>query len=299
MASPLIPEANQAVYTIVRTLQDGRPEGLVVDEVIKGGSMGHGTTVPGDYDIDIVIYSRSVDPQELARNGPRRWLKIFAEHLEERNPGKLWDKEYLPHAFRFNFERKIKVDMLISPFWQRSSDLYRFLQERLSARERFNFSMSASKWQVDFFKDQPNQVKEFIRRAKAWRNKKWAGQAGKPKSYLLSVIVLRAYERAKGKGDTYIAWNTTAEVKTIVHRHQSADIYWEEYYRKQDYPSLFPQYTPRIVDPANPSNNLHETGISGPSNTKANDYGEGGGRWDNFVRFVDSLDLTKSVDEIH
>ena len=61
---------------------------------------------------------------------------------------------------------------------------------------------------------------------------------------------------------------------------------------------MFPSSLPRIVDPANPSNNLHETGISGGSNRKARDYGEGGGKWDNFVHYIDTLDLTQTVDEI-
>ena len=71
------------------------------------------------------------------------------------------------------------------------------------------------------------------------------------------------------------------------------------WYRGQGiYPDLFPRSLPRIVDPANPSNNLHDTGISGPSNTKASDYGVGGGKWDNFVQFVGTLDLTKTVEQI-
>ena len=31
-----------------------------ISEIIKGGSLGHGTAVPGDYDIDLVIYSRGM-----------------------------------------------------------------------------------------------------------------------------------------------------------------------------------------------------------------------------------------------
>ena len=33
-----------------------------ISEVIKGGSLGHGTAVPGHYDIDLVIYSRGIYP---------------------------------------------------------------------------------------------------------------------------------------------------------------------------------------------------------------------------------------------
>jgi hypothetical protein len=32
--------------------------GFNVSEIIKAGSMGHGTAVPGHFDIDLVLYSR-------------------------------------------------------------------------------------------------------------------------------------------------------------------------------------------------------------------------------------------------
>ena len=31
----------------------------MVNEVIKGGSLGHGTAVPGNFDVDLVMYSDS------------------------------------------------------------------------------------------------------------------------------------------------------------------------------------------------------------------------------------------------
>ena len=58
MDDPNIPEANRAVDTIVRTLHRFQ-QGIAINEVIKAGSLGHGTAVPGHYDIDIVIYSSS------------------------------------------------------------------------------------------------------------------------------------------------------------------------------------------------------------------------------------------------
>ncbi len=45
------------------------------------------------------------------------------------------------------------------------------------------------------------QAKEFIKRAKAWRNEKWLhSHVGKPKSYLISLLVLKAYENARERG---------------------------------------------------------------------------------------------------
>ena len=31
--------------------------GLRVSEVVKGGSLGQGTAVPGEFDLDLIIYS--------------------------------------------------------------------------------------------------------------------------------------------------------------------------------------------------------------------------------------------------
>ena len=39
--------------------------GIEATEVFKGGSLGHGTHVPGHYDIDLVLYSRSKQVCEM------------------------------------------------------------------------------------------------------------------------------------------------------------------------------------------------------------------------------------------
>jgi len=43
------------------------------------------------------------------------------------------------------------------------------------------------------------QVIEYIRQVKAWRNRKWDDQGlknGRPKSYLLELLVIKAYENS-------------------------------------------------------------------------------------------------------
>lgn len=56
---------------------------------------------------------------------------------------------------------------------------------------------------------------------------------------------------------------------------------------------------PRIIDPANPSNNLYKTGIGKYyPNSTASDYEEGDGDWTLLVRYIDSIDLTKSIEEL-
>ena len=48
------------------------------------------------------------------------------------------------------------------------------------------------------------QVKELIKRAKAWRNQLWSERKlpNKPKSYLISLLVLNAYEKATKRVST-------------------------------------------------------------------------------------------------
>ena len=77
------------------------------------------------------------------------------------------------------------------------------------------FSVSSSKYQTEFIQQQHIwvcyiivsvaltrhchtflQAKEFIRRAKAWRNIEWRdSNIGKPKSYMMSILVIIAFDR--------------------------------------------------------------------------------------------------------
>ena len=73
---------------------------------------------------------------EVYHNGVHGWLSKLERHLDGNNPGKLTNKEKKPHAIKFEFDRRIDVDLLISPYWRECSDLYRFLQ-RIPQGQRF------------------------------------------------------------------------------------------------------------------------------------------------------------------
>ena len=40
----------------------------MVNKVIKAGSLGHGTAVPGHYDLDVVLYSNSEENSILPKH---------------------------------------------------------------------------------------------------------------------------------------------------------------------------------------------------------------------------------------
>ena len=82
----------------------------------------------------------------------------------------------------------------------------------------------------------------------------------------------------------------------IFHTHinYTDSIYWEKYYNVGSGgfggPNLFPTSLPRIVDPANPANNLYETGIGTFKERHRRDEG-----WQALVANIHTVDLCQSV----
>ena len=63
-------------------------------------------------------------------------------------------------------------------------------------------SYTQSIFKADILSDNPSQVREYIKRAKAWRNNTWRDdEDGRPSSYLMEVLVIKAYENG-GRLDT-------------------------------------------------------------------------------------------------
>lgn len=54
---------------------------------------------------------------------------------------------------------------------------------------------------------------------------------------------------------------------------------------------------PRMLDPANPANNLYETGftVRHQDNDRSHDYEEGDGDWSELMRKIQTIDLTESI----
>ena len=62
------------------------------------------------------------------------------------------------------------------------------------------------------------QVKEYIKRFKAWRNRHWPkgkDAIGRPKSYLLSLLVIKAYNDSEDKSIRSIEM----KLKSMIQNH--------------------------------------------------------------------------------
>ena len=72
-------------------------------------------------------------------------------------------------------------------------------------------------------------------------------------------------------------------------------VYWETYYQHRDYPNLLPS-RPRIVDPANPVNNVWITGLKHCNpGVKISDYEVGDGNSSRLRSLINTIDLSQPI----
>ncbi|XP_065890980.1 2'-5'-oligoadenylate synthase 2-like [Dysidea avara] len=275
---------------------------LTINEVFEGGSMGKGTTVPGDFDVDLVIYSSSIDQYEAARKGDyKTFLEAIHSYLSVQLSGYYTKKAITNYGLQFNCSG-VSIDVLLSPYFTSMRDYCSFLDTISRARlPTAMFSCSASRWQVQFVKGYPDQVMEYIRQVKAWRNRMWDDRGltdGRPKSYLLELLVIKAYENSIQSSTQMSSFTaivgatpfrpavTSANIKQELIRlvcDARIAIIWQKYYTVEMV-QRFGHHPPYIIDPANPSNNVHYTGIVRVG------YGD---PWRVFRSMIHTLDICK------
>lgn len=119
----------------------------------------------------------------MRENGYQAWLEKLKHFLQQSLGRKFKLDQLTPHAVQFEYEGKIDVDLLLSPYWSDPHQLYDFLRQVPEAKRfrlvtcmeyclyvcdvecctiNFRFSVSAAKWQVEFFQKQPNQVSDTL-----------------------------------------------------------------------------------------------------------------------------------------
>ena len=119
-----------------------------------------------------------ISQHTVRENGFRAWLEKMKSFLQRSFGGSY---KLTPHAVQFKYDGKIDVDLLLSPYWSDPDQLYKFLGQIPEAKRSMlvtcivchlyvfdvecctincRFSVSASKWQVEFFQNQPNQVSD-------------------------------------------------------------------------------------------------------------------------------------------
>nr|XP_026691711.1 2'-5'-oligoadenylate synthase 2-like [Ciona intestinalis] len=254
-----------------------------VTNMIVAGSLGTNTLCSNRWDVDFVLMT-----PDLPYNGHIMWMPSFVVALcrmlvDGAEEGKLegcTDFVYSSYAVQFIFKGKIEVDLMTSYDWQQTGDngfdsLYDELLRQRTSENLTWFCPAAAERQIMFIEEQPDQVKDLIKVVKYWRNAAdWNEKRWRPSSYLLSLLLIRAYENACHIIEGSLPSNRTVLkcfVKLVLSTANSKPapvrISWSRFYEPKDYNIEYSssgntECPPIIQDPANPANNVAERPVS-------------------------------------
>ena len=93
------------------------------------------------------------------------------------------------------------------------------------------YSAALVKLQVEFVKKRPTNVKDLIRLVKYWRKKYLPkkGRKRRPPSYLLELLTIHAWEKAKCPKTFNIKIGVKA-VMEVLESHRNLRVSWRDYY---------------------------------------------------------------------
>uniref|UniRef100_A0A8C3SYA6 2'-5' oligoadenylate synthase n=1 Tax=Chelydra serpentina TaxID=8475 RepID=A0A8C3SYA6_CHESE len=307
--STFLRQAGQAIDTICEFLKtncfaDRPPPRIKVLKVVKGGSLGKGTSLKGGSDADLVVFLscfKGFGDQETNRAGiikeiermlekcqQQKHFEVFIEQSRWPNPRVLsfmMSSKTLNESIEFdvlpayNIPRSLLPRSLqwYSPRKRPHSQVYEELIHSYSRGGEF--STCFTELQRDFVVDRRTKVKSLIRLVKHWYKqhvcpyKEYLGEGESlPPQYALELLSVYAWEQ----GSRDRAFDMAEGFRTVlelIRQHKQLCVYWTIYYNFADevlagfLHQQLQKARPIILDPADP------TGIVGE-----------GSRWDLVAR---------------
>ncbi|XP_078678940.1 uncharacterized protein LOC144914686 isoform X5 [Branchiostoma floridae x Branchiostoma belcheri] len=242
-------------------------------EIILGGSIGQGTAAPSYAAVQIVVLS-----DDFPKGGHEMWLPsavvAYRKILEKAalEEGQLPDLTFVGHSqttLQFMVE-DVDVDMYFTHEWGDTEHDYDHLyREAMMIREtkaRNCYAISAVRRQNAWVAGLPEVVKDVVRMVKNWRNcVDWGEKKKRPNSYLLTLMVHKAYEEAcRFTEDVNEAPMEEDILKEFINLSQKLDraigrVTWNDYYDPELYRVEHISRLPVVQDPAMPAFNVGET----------------------------------------
>nr|XP_039274346.1 uncharacterized protein LOC120348292 [Styela clava] len=276
-------EVEELHLELTRFVNNSLP--LRLTRIVQAGSIGTGTMCGNRTDVDFILLT-----PDLPKNGHAAWLpgfvhaitKLMCEAVDE---GKLEGfSEFYHNAYtvQFMYNDKIEVDLYWTFDWNSEGAggydaLYNELLKQHNSENLLWFCSAAAERQKIFIEEQPDQVKDLIKVVKNWRNTvDWIDAKWKPPSYLLALLLVRAYEIACHEVEGSLPSNRTV-INSFVNlvltskneKEPNIKLSWGRFYDPGDYSIEYTGTTdgnaasfPLIQDPANPLNNIAERPLS-------------------------------------
>lgn len=219
-----------------------------VAEVIHKGSSAKGTCARGRMEIDLLMLFNDFTPNKQCQ---WRLMKQIANAVRSNLPTHENLKHFGPFVLNFSLDN-ISVDITIA---KQTLEPRQLLQYSRDVRRFLRFAVS--KHQREFVISRNAMCKDVIRMAKWWRDnrvdfyRERVNQAIRPKSYLIELLVIRAYETVEAAGKPAHASVFRAFLGLVLQSDMT--IFWEAHYKQSEIEWPNKEFAWRVVDPANPT----------------------------------------------
>lgn len=220
---------------------------LNLDEVVKGGSVGNGTTIESCTDASVVFFVKG-----LPLDKHSVWLPSLLRSVNMCLEGELPNTSVvvLEDSLRLQSPSGV-VDLRFSPAFGSYHEKVAALGQRGPEARKF-FSSSFAKETTAFVQKQPGSVKVTIRLLKWWRDEQdWSCKLTRPSNAVLELVAIYASSRKPQDQQEAVA-----NCMALFCRFNDLRIIWTSHYTKQDIWSPLLKQTPLLMDPVNPFVNV-------------------------------------------
>lgn len=261
-----------------------RDQEVRVLKVVKGGSLGKGTTLTHTSDLDMVLFLSCFTSFQTQAQLRGVIIDFIEERLDHCSESLAYSITVVQHRQGLREPRSLTLQ--VQP--RKSSDVIRMdvvlafdalgsfcldskpapkIYEDLirSYRHPGEFSSSFTVLQRDFVKSRPVKLKNLLRLVKFWYLKYVKSQyqgVALPSKYALELLTVYAWEVGTDQGDNFNMDEGLVAVMTLLRDYEDICIYWTKYYDFQSetvrnfIKQQLKKSRPIILDPADPTNNL-------------------------------------------
>jgi len=223
---------------------------LNVDHIVKGGSVGKGTAIPGASDAEVVFFLKG-----MPVTGQDMWLPpllkavfgVLSESLEG-----VQNMQIIGDSLQMTVQDLITVDVRFSPVFQSYAKVIKSLGEQGLESRKF-FTTTLAKESTLFISQQPKAVKMTIQLLKWWRDQQnWSDSIMRPTNEMLELMAVYSAVQTKPADQR----TAIANVMALLCQFSDLRIVWSNYYSKDDVWAPLLRQRPLLMDPTNPFVNV-------------------------------------------
>ncbi|KAJ8027995.1 2'-5'-oligoadenylate synthase-like protein 2 [Holothuria leucospilota] len=250
-------QANNAIERIHNVIHKNLGEHFSIDRIRPLGSLTKKTSLWFKMDIDIVVYLN--DEMPPFSDFIDKLDDVIIMNIDE-------DCEKTPHGLKLKVD-DFDVDLLPATNFlyqngfrggneartQNENALSYLKQARARIADKMDFSASLSEAAVDFERSRGAFSHALSRLAKFWSMTIGIHDFSYGRSSIMEYLGAKAAEDEEGSQNTLKGFQRFLR---MIEHVSSINVFWDEFYSKDDIPPYIEEQRPLLLDPTNPYNNL-------------------------------------------